>query len=277
MEIEKNGELPFLDTKIFHNQTTGQISSTWYRKDTDTGLIMNFHSMAPRKYKRSLIGGLVHRIYRACSNWELFHQSLEEAKIILEKNQYPPTFYDPIINETLTKIIKPEKPQKASGNGQTTKKALFLVQYKGKISEDFARSLHKANAPITVVFTLRKLRTALVPLKPSVDKMLKNQVVYKITCPGCNSCYIGETTHLLSTRFKEHKTRDAMFKHLMECKWAKPKDLKEEHVEIIHQTTRGEHYLTALEALYIKEQKPVINTKHNRENGKKARDLIIKL
>ena len=98
VEIEKNGELPFLDTKFIHNQTTGQISSTWYRKDTDTGLIMNFHSMAPRRYKRSLIGGLVHRIYRACSNWELFHQSLEDAKIILEKNQYPPTFYEPIIN-----------------------------------------------------------------------------------------------------------------------------------------------------------------------------------
>ena len=92
VEIEKNGELPFLDTKFFHNQTTGQISSTWYRKDTDTGLIMNFHSMAPRRYKRSLIGGLVHRIYRVCSNWELFHQSLEDAKIILEKNQYPPKF-----------------------------------------------------------------------------------------------------------------------------------------------------------------------------------------
>ena len=170
---------------------------------------------------------MVHRIYRACSNWELFHQSLEEAKLILEKNQYPPTFYDPIINDTLTKIIKPEKPQKTSGNGQTTKKALFLVQYKGKISEDFARSLHKANAPISMVFTLRKLRTALVTLIPSVDKMLKSQVVYKIICPGCNSCYIGETTRLLLTRFKEHKTRDAMFNHLKEYKWAKLKNLKE--------------------------------------------------
>ena len=74
----------------------------------------------------------------------------------------------------LPKLSNQKKPKKVLENGQTTKKALFLVQYKGKISEDFARSLHKANAPITVVFTLRKLRTALVPLKPSVDKMLKS-------------------------------------------------------------------------------------------------------
>ena len=57
----------------------------------------------------------------------------------------------------------------------------------------------------------------------------------------------------------------------------KIEDLKEDGVEVLHQTTRGQHYLMALEALYIKEQKPVINTKHNSDNRGKAWDLIIKL
>ena len=67
---------------------------------------MNFHALAPNKYKRSVVSGFVHRIYRACSDWTLFHQSLDKAKTILQENQYPECFYEPIINDTLTKIIK---------------------------------------------------------------------------------------------------------------------------------------------------------------------------
>ena len=35
-------------------------------------------------------------------------------------------------------------------------------------------------------------------------KSLKSFFVYKFVCPGWNACYIGETTHHLSTRIKEH-------------------------------------------------------------------------
>ena len=65
----------------------GQLSSGWYRKPTDTGLTLNFHSLAPLRYKKSVVIGFVHRIYRSCSTWQLFHQGLEEAKQILVNNQ----------------------------------------------------------------------------------------------------------------------------------------------------------------------------------------------
>ena len=68
---------------------------------------MNFHSLAPKKYKRSVVSGMVHRIYRSCSNWKNIHDSLNRAKQILSQNQYPKEFYEPIIHETLTKIIVP--------------------------------------------------------------------------------------------------------------------------------------------------------------------------
>ena len=97
LEREKDGELPVLDMKILHDHNTGRLESTWYSKPTDTGLIMNYHTLAPKRYKRSVVTGFVHRIYRACSTWPHFHQSLEKAKRILEKNQYPPAFYDPLI------------------------------------------------------------------------------------------------------------------------------------------------------------------------------------
>ena len=65
-EIECDGCLPFLDMKVINNN--GTLSSTWYCKPTDTGLVMNFHALAPKKYKRAVIAGFVHRIYCACSS-----------------------------------------------------------------------------------------------------------------------------------------------------------------------------------------------------------------
>ena len=95
MEREEDNCIPFLDMKIIH--LGNNLTSTWYNKPTDTGLIMNYHALAPKRYKRSVVLGFVHRIYRECSTWENFHDSLTKAKKLLERNQYPPEFYDPII------------------------------------------------------------------------------------------------------------------------------------------------------------------------------------
>ena len=90
VERETDCKLAFIDMMMIRDKQ--KLSSTWYNKPTDTGLIMNFHALAPKRYKRSVVAGFVHRIYRACSSWEHFHHSLERAKEILEKNQYPPGF-----------------------------------------------------------------------------------------------------------------------------------------------------------------------------------------
>ena len=45
VEVEKDGRLPFLDMVLVNNN--GHLSSGWYRKPTDTGLTLNFHSLAP--------------------------------------------------------------------------------------------------------------------------------------------------------------------------------------------------------------------------------------
>ena len=80
LERETNGGLSFLDMRVINNN--GALESTWYTKPTDTGLIMNYHALAPKKYKHSVVSGFVHRIYRACSSWHNFHDSLEKAKTI---------------------------------------------------------------------------------------------------------------------------------------------------------------------------------------------------
>ena len=183
LEKENSGGISFLDMRVTNNN--GVLESTWYTKPTDTGLIMNYHALAPKKYKRSVVSGFVHRIHRACSSWKNFHDSLEKAKTILLNNQYPPSFFDPIISDTLSKIIQPypEKPTEdydmSLNEGDTddhvelydpSDKFKFFVQYRGKSTEQLAQALHKCQAPCSVIMTLRKLKTVAPSLKPPIEK-----------------------------------------------------------------------------------------------------------
>ena len=79
-ECETNSSIAFLDMMICRSE--GEVTSTWHTKPTDTGLTINYHALAPQKYKRSAICGLVHRIHRTCSTWKNFHESLIKAKMI---------------------------------------------------------------------------------------------------------------------------------------------------------------------------------------------------
>ena len=86
-EKECEGKLPFLDAKVMNNE--GILSSTWFCKPSDTGLIMNFHALAPMKYKRAVAIGFVHRIVRACSDWNNFHESIEREGNSVKKSIPP--------------------------------------------------------------------------------------------------------------------------------------------------------------------------------------------
>ena len=61
--------------------------------------------LRPTRYKRNTVEETVHRIFNCTSSWKLFHEGLSEAKQIWEANQYPPSFYQPIVNEALNSII----------------------------------------------------------------------------------------------------------------------------------------------------------------------------
>ena len=144
---------------------------------------MNYHALAPRRYKKSVVAGFIYRIHRCCSNWKLFHESLEKAKAVLERNQYPPTFYDPIIRETLTKIVEPPptapaqvREDEGSKKAEETSKHMIFLQYRGKCTE---RALHRVKAPCNIVLTLRKLKTVLPSIKPPFEKSIRSGVVYK--------------------------------------------------------------------------------------------------
>ena len=65
MELEENGEIPFLDVCMKRDHNT--FSTTVHHKKTFIGLSTKWDSFTPRKYKVNLIRTLTYRCLRICS------------------------------------------------------------------------------------------------------------------------------------------------------------------------------------------------------------------
>ena len=256
-EIEQDNKIPFLDLLISRDENN-LLHSNWYRKATDTGLLMNYHSVAPKKHKRAVITGLVHRVHSCSSSWTRFDDGLKEAKDILENNQYPPCFYNPLIEDVLDKLVSKDTKRTPKQKSADIAPVMLCIQYRGHATDRFIHKLRKSEAPITPVLTTRKLRTCLPSLKAETPMDIRSRVVYKVTCSGCSSCYVGSTTQHLTTRIQQHRINGRPVKrHFDKCGTR----VGIQQTEILDFTTRSDSILLSLEALYIRELQPKINTR----------------
>ena len=145
-----------------------------------------------------------------------------------------------------------------------------MCSVQGKSDQRLCSALHRCSAPCTVVMTLRKLKTTMPSLKPKVEKHLRSGTVYQITCSGCKACYIGQTSRHILTRLQEHRKPSSIVrKHFNTC----GTDLNLDCLEVLKSSSRGEPHLLTLEALFIEEMKPAINTK----DEYRSRTLTIRL
>ena len=259
LELEsEQGGLPFLDMCL--RKVGDKISSEWYQKPANSGIILNFFALAPSRYKRSVVRSLVYRIFNSCSNWKLFHLSMKKAVLLLEKNQYPRWFYEKVIHDTLESLIKKTKPKdKLVLDEKVTGKRLAFFQFRGFQTLEFIKKLEKAEAPIVPILIMRKMKTILSNTKVPIEKFLSSNVIYELNCSGCNSRYIGLTQRHLITRKNEHCWKNGiMWKHLESCSLNHNREIE---VNILAKSYRGLLHLSILEALFIREKSPTLNTK----------------
>ena len=87
-----NNSISFLDIKIVRDKN--KFTTSVYRKPTFTGVFSNFESFIPNTYKYTLIFTLLHRAFKLCSNFEQFHQKIENLKNIFTNNGYPANVSD---------------------------------------------------------------------------------------------------------------------------------------------------------------------------------------
>ena len=137
-EIENNGYLPFLDINI--KKENNSLSTSVYRKNTFTGLCMNFNSFAPFIYKINLIKTLIFRSFSLSSSYFNMHLDFEKVKSFLTLNGFKSDIIDKCIKSFLGRIhISPKPPI-----DNVSKHTLFIkLPFHGEESFKIRRNLNK--------------------------------------------------------------------------------------------------------------------------------------
>ena len=87
MEVAENNKLPFLGMMIEKNDC--HLTTSVYRKPTDTGLLLHYQSHVDQRYKRSLLNTMLNRAYRLSSTKESFTKECQHLKRMFTKLKYP--------------------------------------------------------------------------------------------------------------------------------------------------------------------------------------------
>ena len=255
--------LPFLDV---HISNANNVRTTLFRKKTYTGLLTNFFSYTAEYYKIGLIKNLIHRAYAINSSWTGFHTEVERVKKILQKNSFPIHIIDRTIKSYLEKIHKPptENPNVLNAGARVNR--YFKLPFRGKHSGIVRRQLLELSEKycketlIKIVFTSLKLGSYLSPKDP-IPRDLMSHVVYKYTCPGCNTRYIGETTRHLKVRAHEHFFKEgeesAIYLHIRENE--RCFNLKDSNAFTVIDQGSSWFNLRLKEAFHIGWDKPALN------------------
>ena len=271
-EVEHDNCLPFLDVLV--TREGDSLLTSIYRKPTFSGLYTNFYSYISEKYKKGLIFSLIFRIFTFTVDWNKFHTEVEYLKEILRKNSYPEYFIDKCIKMFLDKKINPS-------NVEIRKPHLIIsLPYMGRYSNELKKKICRLTSnflgdiKVNVIWNSpRKIRN-LFTYKDKLPTRLRSKILYRFTCNGCNSIYLGKTKRHFLVRAYEHlgislrtgkqftynpnnNNNSGILEHLHqsdECNG------NLESFEIIGRAN-NDFYLRIKESLLIKRFKPTINSK----------------
>ena len=145
----------------------------------------------------------------------------------------------------------------------------YKLPYIGSYSSSTKKKIHELrktfceNTNLKIAFSPFKLQD-LFSSKDCLPVALKSFVVYKFTCAGCQSCYIGETKRHLPTRIKEHLQTDKK-SHILQHLNENPncRDLCDDSCFTIIDHASSSFRLKLKEALHITWLKPVLNKQKN--------------
>ena len=87
MELPVDDRIPFIDIEIIKNGT--KLETQVYRKSTNTGLLLHFHSHTDKRYKDSLLTTMLHRAYALSSTTESFNEECTKLRSIFSRFDYP--------------------------------------------------------------------------------------------------------------------------------------------------------------------------------------------
>ena len=250
-------EIPFLDINVDIKEN--RLSTSVYRKDTYTSLILNYLANCPDNWKLGLAKTFINRAYVVCNSWINFHKEIVKLKDIFKKNGYPQFYIDQTVKKFLDK--QNEKSPQILDTSTINYTACIKIPYFGVQSLYFKKNLRNImkklddKLDISFVFTVPKLKR-FFSLKDKVALPLRSSVVYKFQCEvDPRQSYIGKTYRHLGQRVKEHKSKaSAIYDHRLNCSCRCSVD----QFSIID-TASDNFSLNIKEAIYIKQIQPSLN------------------
>ena len=207
-EYDTEKGIPFLDILI--KMEGKKLSTTIYRKPSDTLLTTKFNSNIPKRYKIGLIGCKIIRVLRICSDWRLLDNEIKYVKEMLGVNGFPVNIIDSEIERILDKWQSngTRKVSESVLENENCKKFL-KIPYENEASLNFRNK-------ITTLFSKfwgSEVKGILIP-KNKLGKLIKNKqngdmsiasnLAYLFTCPVCQEIYVGKTARHVSIRIGEH-------------------------------------------------------------------------
>ena len=103
-----------------------KFSTSKYRRPTFSDVFTNFENFIPNSYKYALIFTLLHRAFTLCSNFELFHQEIENLKNTFRNNSYPVNFSDFCNKKYLNNLCVKKKVYLLASKKELTSFVLYL-------------------------------------------------------------------------------------------------------------------------------------------------------
>ena len=196
MELEENARLTFLGMDIIRNGC--RLDTKVYRKPTDTGLLLHYHSHVESRYKRSLLNTMLNRAFKLSSTWKLFHQECEHLKEIFSRLRYP----DKLVKSTIRQFIDSKVSEDSRTQQQVPEKQeapiRIVLPFKDQKSANAVRRQlgdlsRKINVDISPVYTSRKIKDEIKVREDKPPLVNQQCAVYHFQCGLCDAGYVGYT------------------------------------------------------------------------------------
>ncbi|KAL9955814.1 hypothetical protein ACROYT_G037197 [Oculina patagonica] len=258
MELEENGRLPFLGMDIIRNGC--HLDTKVYRKPTDTGLLLHYHSHVDVRYKRSLLNTMLNRAFKLSSSWKLFHQECERLEVTFSRLCYPEELVQSTIRQFIESKVSEGAPTQQNDLEKQDPIRIVLPFKDQKSANSVRRQLgdlsRKIKVDISPVYTSRKIKDEIKVREDKPPLVNQQCVVYNFQCNLCDAGYVGYTCRHLHQHIEEHKG-SAIGKHLKEQQDMAPDDIAQ--FFRILKKCQSKFDCLIYEMFFIKELKPTLN------------------
>ena len=149
---------------------------------------------------------MLHRAFQLCSNFELFHQEIENLKNIFRKNGHPVNFTEFFIKKCLDNLYVQKEIYLLASKKQLTCLLPFLVKKSLQLRFRLVNSVNKAVrfCSLKVVFRAQRKLNTLFRFKNTLNNKIHSFLVYRYTCSNCNVTYYGKTYRHFFARAAKH-------------------------------------------------------------------------